>query len=74
MPAREHIYGSLTQLSFVGPSLEKLYDDIKNLKSFNLNQDQGVLPFRQTIALKNIDYNYPNASRTAIKTLTSIYP
>ena len=33
MPAVQQIYSSLTQLTFVSPSVDKLYYDLKNLKS-----------------------------------------
>ena len=33
MPALQQTYASLTQLTFVGPSLDALTNDIKNLKS-----------------------------------------
>ena len=43
LPALQQIYSCFTQLTFLGPALDKLYEDIKNLKQFNRNQDQGVL-------------------------------
>tara|TARA_B100000780_G_C21124675_1_gene455956 strand:- start:571 stop:2361 length:1791 start_codon:yes stop_codon:yes gene_type:complete len=72
MPALQQIYASFTQLTFVGPSLEALSKDIKNLKPFNSNQDQGVLSLNKEITLKNIHYNYPNTSRTALKNINLI--
>ena len=67
MPAVQQIYESFTQLTFIGPSLDKLYDDLQNLKPFNENQDQDIMPFNKSIILKNIHYNYPNTSRAALK-------
>ena len=67
MPALQQTYASLTQLTFVGPSLDALTDDIKNLKPFNSNQVQGVFSLNKEITLKKIHYNYPNTSRTALK-------
>ena len=67
MPALQQTYSALAQLTFVGASLDALSDEIKNLKPFNSNQAQGVLSFNKEITLKNIDYNYPNSSRTALK-------
>ena len=69
MPAAQMIYSSFTQLTFASPSIEKLYYDIKNLNPTNLDRDNGVLPFKKMISLKNICYNYPNASRTALKNI-----
>jgi len=66
MPALQQIYHSSTQLTFVGPSIDKLARDIKNLKPPIMNQDKGVLYLNKAITLKNIHYEYPNASRTAL--------
>jgi ABC-type multidrug transport system fused ATPase/permease subunit len=74
MPALQQIYSSLTSLTFVGASLNRLHDDLKNLKPFNENQDQNVLFLNKTIRLKNIYYNYPNALRTALKNINITIP
>ena len=74
IPAFQQIYAAFTQLSFVGASLDKLYNEVKNLKPSTENQDQGILPFNKTIALKNIYYDYPNSSRTALKDITLCIP
>jgi ATP-binding cassette, subfamily B, bacterial PglK len=67
MPALQQIYVSVTTISYIGPSLDKLFEDINKLKSIELNQDQGFLPFNKTITLKDVNYNYPNTSRTTLK-------
>ena len=67
MPSLQQIYFSFAQLAFIKPSLNALYDEIKNMKQFKSNQAQGVLSFNKEITLKNINYNYPNSSRTALK-------
>ena len=74
MPALQELYHSFTQLRFGKPAIDALYDDCKNLKPFNLNQDQGVLTFNKTITLKHIHYNYPNASRTALNDINLTIP
>ena len=70
MPALQQIYSSFTAIVFALPAIDKLHDDFKNLKAINRNQDQGVLPINETITLKNIYYNYPNASKTALKNIS----
>ena len=70
MPAAQTIYSSFTQLTFSSPSIEKLYHEIKNLNPTNFNPDKGILPFSKVISLKNIYYNYPNSSRTALKNIS----
>jgi ABC-type multidrug transport system fused ATPase/permease subunit len=67
MPAIQAIYSSFTRVVFVGPSLDKLCDDIKNLKTYNTKQEKGILSLNKKISLTNINYNYPNTSRTALK-------
>jgi ATP-binding cassette, subfamily B, bacterial PglK len=69
MPALQQIYVSVTTISYISPSLDKLYEDINKLKSIELNQDQGYLPFNKIITLKNVNYNYPNTSRTILKNI-----
>ena len=67
LPALQTIYVSFTQLSFIKPAIDSLSDDIKSLKPKNLNQNQDVLLLNKAITLKNVYYNYPNASRTALR-------
>ncbi len=74
MPAMQKIYASFTVLAFVGPTLDKLTDDFKKLKPFEKNYDENILPFNSKITLKNIKYNYPNASRTALKDISLNIP
>ena len=74
MPALQQMYTSFTQLTFVGPSLNKLYDDLKSLKEFDINCNKEKLIFDKKISLNNIHYNYPNASRSALKSISLSIP
>jgi len=74
MPAAQGIFASFAQLTFVSPSLDKLYDDIKKIKISKENQDQTVIPFNKTINLKNIHFSYPDISRTTLKDVTLNIP
>jgi len=74
MPALQHIYAAFTSLTFISPSLNKLTDDIKNLKPFSKNQTKKALSLNKEITLKNIYYDYPEASRTALKNITLSIP
>ena len=67
MPALQQIYSSITQLTFIGPSVDSLYNDFKNLKSLNANQeDQNILSFNENITLKNVNFNYPETSKASL--------
>ena len=74
MPALQQIYASLTIIKSLEPSLNKLYEDMKGLDPLIENQKQGILPLKKSIVLKNINYNYPNSSRTFLKNLNMIIP
>ena len=74
MPALQQIYSSLTKIVFIGPSLDKLNNDIKSLQVDLVNPKQGILKFEKKIRLKNIYYSYPNSSRTALKNINIEIP
>ena len=69
MPALQKIYISLTQIRFVGPALDNLYKDLKNLKPFNSNQVEDIITFNNMISLKGISFHYPDVSRIALKNI-----
>ena len=58
MPALQQVYTSATQLTFIGPSINKLLLDLKNIKSLKENHERGILSLNKKIALKNINYSY----------------
>ncbi|WP_027306747.1 ABC transporter ATP-binding protein [Candidatus Pelagibacter communis] len=74
MPALQQIYNSLTQLAFIGPSIDKLHSDLKSLKPLNINYDEDVFTFNKEINLHHIHYNYPNTSRTALRDINLTIP
>lgn len=69
MPAMQQIYSSLTNLAFVGPSVDKLYNELKDLKSGNKIESQEILTPQKSISLENIFYNYPNSTKTTLKNI-----
>jgi len=74
MPSLQGVYSSAAQLTFVGPSLNKLHDDLKNIKLSNANQGPSNLSFNSSITLKNINYSYPNASKKSLKNISLTIP
>lgn len=69
MPAMQQIYSSLTNLAFVGPSVDKLYNELKDLKTGNKIESQEILTPQKSISLENIFYNYPNSTKTTLKNI-----
>jgi len=74
MPAIQQIYASFTSLTFSAPALEKMYNDLKNLKPITLNENKSILSLNKSINLKNIHYNYPNTSRVSLKNINLEIP
>ncbi len=78
IPAFQNIYNSFTQISFIKPLIDKLYDDIKNLKFINITKDSSKdsdhVSYKKLIKLKDVDYNYLNTSRTILKNINIEIP
>ena len=74
MPAIQQIYVSLSQLRYIGGSLDALYEDLINIKSLNHKKDINPLSLKNNIGLNHIYYHYPNSSRTALKNITLNIP
>ena len=74
MPALQLVYTSLTNLTFIGPSLNKLDEDLRKLKSTDLIYEQEYLSLKENITLNNIYFNYPNTKRLALKGVSFTIP
>ena len=76
MPALQQIYNSITQLRYVGPALDDLYFDLKNLQlsKNTINKEKGFISVNKSIILKNVDYSYPNISGTTLKNISVDIP
>jgi ABC-type multidrug transport system fused ATPase/permease subunit len=69
MPAIQQIYLAITQLRYVGPSLDAIYNDLRKLKLEKIVEDKNDFIFDKNITLNQIHYNYPNTSRTALQNI-----
>ena len=69
MPTLQGIYVAITQLRFIAPALNTLYNDIKNLKPAITYDSNQIIKLNKNIFLKNIYFDYPNSSRTALKNI-----
>lgn len=74
MPSLQAIYNSLTQLRFVGHSIDALYQDLMSLQPSSLHQTKAVMSLTHTITLNHIQYCYPNAPLPALKDLSLTIP
>ncbi len=69
IPTIQQVYTSLITLRFVGPALDALHKDLKSLKLSDFKESDNFLSLKKSITLKNINFNYPNSSRTALKNI-----
>ena len=69
MPSFQRIYSSISLLRYSGPALDSLYNDIKRFKPIVEKSDfiQEDIKFNENISLNNINFQYPNASKTSLK-------
>ena len=74
MPSLQQIYASLTQLTFVRPSLDKLFNDVNNLKVLDKDNHRGNIQLHEKIELKNVSFNYLNSSKTVLKNISLTIP
>ncbi len=74
LPALQMMYSCFTQITFVGPSIDELNNDLRNLQSHDEKQSESILDFNKTINLKSVDYNYPNSSIKALKNININIP
>ena len=74
LPALQSVYSSLTQLTFIGPSIDKLYKEVKHLNPSKIDKNQDNLLLTKNIFLKNINYNYPNTTQIALKDININIP
>ena len=67
LPSMQQIYISFNQLNYVGPALNSLYNDLKSLKTIDIENNKEDVIFKKNIKLKDIYYNYPDRSKTTLK-------
>ena len=74
MPALQKIYQSVNQLILIKPTLDIIYNDLINLNPPISNQNEGKIKFEKKIVLKNLDYQYPNSDKKALKNINLTIP
>lgn len=75
MPALQQIYASLSQMRFVAPALDSLYEDLTNLRELHSNQRScGSLSLNESIELNQVSYFYPNSNSSAISEVDVLIP
>ncbi len=74
IPALQNIYHSFSQLNFVGPTIENLYNDLKSLDTYKINNNENKLRLNDKISLKNVNYRYPSVTKDALSNINLTIP
>jgi ABC-type bacteriocin/lantibiotic exporter with double-glycine peptidase domain len=74
LPAIQVIYASLSQIRFNSPALDSLINDKKGLNKNKSTYSNETIKLKKQIKLNHIFYDYPDASRTALKDINIIIP
>ena len=75
IPSLQIIYGAFILMRFMGPTLDSLHKDLVNLQSYEKKvQEVSVLPFTKSIILNNINFNYSNSDKLALKKINLTIP
>ena len=74
IPSLQQIYGAITQLRFVSPSLNSIHNDFTNLSAKIIKNNKDTISLNKAITLKNLHYQYPNVSRTTVKDINLTIP
>ena len=74
LPAFQQLYASFTQLAFIGPSLNKIYEDLIILRAPIRYKAKKMMKLNKSINLKEVNYRYPNSSREVLKNINLVIP
>lgn len=74
MPAIQGIYLALSQLRFVGPSLDALVQDLENLKEVNLDENKKFIKLKEKITLNKVHYIYPKSTKLILNDISMSIP
>ena len=68
IPALQKVYISITQIRFVGPVIDSLFNEVSSLETIKLKRNNNFI-FRKEITLENISYKYPKSSRRILNNI-----
>ena len=71
MPILQQIYSSITRLRFSKIALDSLYNDIKNLKNFEVNNNiensSSNIELKKSICMSEVNFNYPDTNKKSLE-------
>ena len=66
IPAMQTIYQSISQVNYVGPSIDNMYHELKNLNFLKNTNQTNLISLKDNISLKNVSYQYPDAPKASL--------
>ena len=68
LPSLQMIYRGYTQLKFSGPSIDNLYNHLKNFNRSSINLDAKIkIKVGKSIVLRNIEFSYESLKKPTLK-------
>ena len=74
LPSLQSIYSSFNQITFVSTAVNSLYADLNSLTKIDTTKDINKISLDKSIVLKQVYYNYPNSSKTALRNINIHIP
>ena len=74
MPAIQKIYVTFATFTFNIPALNKLYDEMFKVRSFNSNFDEGIISLNKSLICKNISFSYSETQRRVLDNVNLVIP
>ena len=66
LPALQQVYASISQLRFIGPTVEALANEIADLPMIEMNISEDLPLLRKAITVNNVTYHYEGSTKAAI--------
>jgi ABC-type multidrug transport system fused ATPase/permease subunit len=74
IPAFQQVYNSIVLTASSRLILNDLYDNLVKLKSKRIINSIGIMPFKKSITLNNVSFNYPGSKNAVIKNINLSIP
>jgi ATP-binding cassette, subfamily B, bacterial PglK len=74
MPSVNRLLGVFQALSFTLPVIDTLYDEFQLLNATKVPQSGQLLPFKNTLNLRQVSFRYPSAEASALSEINILIP
>jgi ATP-binding cassette, subfamily B, bacterial PglK len=74
MPSVNRVLGAIQNLRFSRPVVNTLYSEIRNIEETPALIRQSLLPFNQSLTLKDVSFRYPGSTTYALRSVSLSIP